>query len=124
MLKLHGASFDCSIKYKDIKEMVLVKTPHGGNTFFVLSLDPPYRKGATIYPNLVSVFSEVSGPSFGLTHPTPPRARPTDAWGSRSYALMVPRCAERRGRRRLRVTAHFTCGFLGKAQGPPAEAAR
>eukprot|EP00290_Baffinella_frigidus_P006787 CAMPEP_0180134954 /NCGR_PEP_ID=MMETSP0986-20121125/10508_1 /TAXON_ID=697907 /ORGANISM="non described non described, Strain CCMP2293" /LENGTH=533 /DNA_ID=CAMNT_0022075491 /DNA_START=120 /DNA_END=1718 /DNA_ORIENTATION=+ len=58
VFKLHGVSFDFTIKYRDIKEMALVPTSQGNSHLLLLSLDPPYRKGATIYPNLVCLFNE------------------------------------------------------------------
>ncbi|KAL5722623.1 hypothetical protein ACHQM5_006124 [Ranunculus cassubicifolius] len=56
--RLQGQSNDFKIKYRSIVRLFLLpKDPH---TFLVISLDPPIRKGQTLYPHVLLQFDNDS----------------------------------------------------------------
>jgi structure-specific recognition protein 1 len=57
--KMHGQSFDFTVKYKQVTQMfVLPNSTH--HNYVVVALDPPLRKGNTMYPHIVAIFPEVT----------------------------------------------------------------
>jgi hypothetical protein len=56
--KMHGQSFDFTVKYKQVIQMfVLPNTTH--HNYVVIALDPPLRKGNTMYSHIVAIFPQV-----------------------------------------------------------------
>eukprot|EP00286_Rhodomonas_abbreviata_P021096 CAMPEP_0181305358 /NCGR_PEP_ID=MMETSP1101-20121128/9683_1 /TAXON_ID=46948 /ORGANISM="Rhodomonas abbreviata, Strain Caron Lab Isolate" /LENGTH=795 /DNA_ID=CAMNT_0023411261 /DNA_START=27 /DNA_END=2414 /DNA_ORIENTATION=+ len=58
VFKMHGATYDFTVKYKHVQKMLIVPAYQGQGHYFVLSLDPPLRKGNTMYNSLVSFFED------------------------------------------------------------------
>jgi len=52
-----ATSREYKVLYKSITRMFLLPKPDGKHSFFVLSLDPPIRQGATTYPHVVMQLS-------------------------------------------------------------------
>ncbi|EKX32716.1 FACT complex subunit ssrp1 [Guillardia theta CCMP2712] len=59
IFKLHGSSYDFSVKYKHVTKLCKVPSVQGARgTLLILSLDPPLRKGQTMYHHVVLHFPE------------------------------------------------------------------
>ncbi|XBI16217.1 hypothetical protein VPH35_058514 [Triticum aestivum] len=55
-LRLHGQADDIKIQYSSIILLFVLPKPDSPHTFAVVTLDPPIRKGRTLYPNIVIQF--------------------------------------------------------------------
>ncbi|KAM3328656.1 hypothetical protein ACQJBY_026039 [Aegilops geniculata] len=55
-LRLHGQADDIKIQYSSIIRLFVLPKPNSPHTFAVVTLDPPIRKGRTLYPNIVIQF--------------------------------------------------------------------
>ncbi|KAM7267672.1 hypothetical protein ACFE04_009838 [Oxalis oulophora] len=55
-LRLQGQANDFKIQYSSVVRLFLLPKSNGQHTFVVISLDPPIRKGQTLYPHIVMQF--------------------------------------------------------------------
>ncbi|CAL4910045.1 unnamed protein product [Urochloa decumbens] len=55
-LRLHGQSNDFKIQYSSILRLFILPKSQDPHTFVVITLDPPIRKGQTLYPHIVIQF--------------------------------------------------------------------
>ncbi|CAL4902629.1 unnamed protein product [Urochloa decumbens] len=55
-LRLHGQSNDFKIQYSSILHLFILPKSQNPHTFVVITLDPPIRKGQTLYPHIVVQF--------------------------------------------------------------------
>ncbi|XP_037404508.1 FACT complex subunit SSRP1-A-like isoform X1 [Triticum dicoccoides] len=55
-LRLHGQADDIKIQYSSIIRLFVLPKPNSPHTFAVVTLDPPIRKGRTLYPHIVIQF--------------------------------------------------------------------
>eukprot|EP00288_Rhodomonas_lens_P010443 CAMPEP_0177722626 /NCGR_PEP_ID=MMETSP0484_2-20121128/17782_1 /TAXON_ID=354590 /ORGANISM="Rhodomonas lens, Strain RHODO" /LENGTH=783 /DNA_ID=CAMNT_0019235013 /DNA_START=50 /DNA_END=2401 /DNA_ORIENTATION=+ len=58
VFKMHGATYDFTVKYKHIQKMLVVPSYSGAGSYLVFCLDPPLRKGNTMYQSLVCFFED------------------------------------------------------------------
>eukprot|EP01111_Echinosteliopsis_oligospora_P012040 TRINITY_DN4092_c0_g1_i1.p1 TRINITY_DN4092_c0_g1~~TRINITY_DN4092_c0_g1_i1.p1 ORF type:complete len:540 (+),score=113.61 TRINITY_DN4092_c0_g1_i1:21-1640(+) len=65
-MKLHGISYDYKIAYDSVARLFQLPKPDQTHVFFIASLDPPIRQGATKYPHLVMNFSRDTRLSVNL----------------------------------------------------------
>jgi len=56
-MRLTGAAADFKIQYTSIQRLFLLDKPNEPQTYAVMHLDPPIRKGQTFYPHIVAVFN-------------------------------------------------------------------
>ena len=56
-MRLTGAAADFKIQYTSIQRLFLLDKPNVPQTYAVMHLDPPIRKGQTFYPHIVAVFN-------------------------------------------------------------------
>merc|ERR1719188_2338186 len=68
-LKLVGQSQDFRISYSSIMRIFILPKVHQPQTLVVLSLDPPIRKGQTLYPHVLFQFhnDDVEEVSLNIT---------------------------------------------------------
>ncbi|PVH61855.1 hypothetical protein PAHAL_3G141600 [Panicum hallii] len=52
-LRLQGQANDFKIQYSSILRLFVLPKSHNPHTFVVITLDPPIRKGQTLYPHIV-----------------------------------------------------------------------
>ncbi|AQK84463.1 FACT complex subunit SSRP1-B [Zea mays] len=55
-LRLQGQANDFKIQYSSILRLFVLPKSHNPHTFVVITLDPPIRKGQTLYPHIVIQF--------------------------------------------------------------------
>ncbi|XP_062230944.1 FACT complex subunit SSRP1-B-like isoform X3 [Phragmites australis] len=55
-LRLQGQATDFKIQYSSILRLFVLPKSHNPHTFVVITLDPPIRKGQTLYPHIVIQF--------------------------------------------------------------------
>ncbi|KAL6608323.1 hypothetical protein ACP70R_041386 [Stipagrostis hirtigluma subsp. patula] len=55
-LRLQGQANDFKIQYNSILRLFVLPKSHNPHTFVVITLDPPIRKGQTLYPHIVIQF--------------------------------------------------------------------
>ncbi|CAN6336474.1 unnamed protein product [Urochloa humidicola] len=55
-LQLHGQANDFQIQYNSILRLFILPKSQNPHTFVVITLDPPIRKGQTLYPHIVIQF--------------------------------------------------------------------
>ena len=56
-MRLSGSAADFKIQYGSIQRIFLLPKPNHPQTYAVMHLDPPIRKGQTFYPHVVAVFN-------------------------------------------------------------------
>lgn len=56
-LRLNGNAVDFKIQHSSIQRLFLLPKPTNAQTYAILHLDPPIRKGQTFYPHIVAVFN-------------------------------------------------------------------
>lgn len=56
--KLHGKSYDFKVGYSSIVRLFQLPKPGQKVMFFIISLEPPIRRGNTSYPHLVFQLNE------------------------------------------------------------------
>ena len=56
-VRLLGSAADFKIQYSAVQRVFLLPKPNGHQTFGIIHLDPPIRKGQTFYPHIVATFN-------------------------------------------------------------------
>lgn len=57
-LKMSGQTADFKIQYSSMQRIFLLPKPNAAQSFAIIHLDPPIRKGQTFYPHIVATFSD------------------------------------------------------------------